>query len=237
MTYGHSQVPALCDLSFSLEEGQVLGLLGPNGAGKSTAMALISTRLRPQHGSLQLAGQAYQADLTAVRRQIGLVPQDIALYTRLTARENLDYFASLHGMGKTERRQRIAHCLMVSQLEEVADRLVATYSGGMKRRLNIGVALLHQPRLLLLDEPTVGIDAQSRQAILDSLQELARQGMSLIYCSHYMEEIEQLCQQVIILDQGRPLAYGSPQQLIKEEQCANLGALFLKLTGRQLREG
>ena len=234
--YGGCEKAALTNLSFTLYPGQILGLLGPNGAGKTTAISLISTLLRPSSGAMRLAGYDYSGSIKDIRRLIGFIPQDIALYPKLSARENLDYFASLSFLPARKRRQRIDRALAFSQLENRADHRVETFSGGMKRRLNMAVALLHQPRLLLLDEPTVGIDAQSRQLILDGLQELAQKGTALIYTSHYMDEIEQLCQRVLILDHGRIIDSGAPRELTAQHQCPNLGELYLLLTGRDLRE-
>ena len=235
--YAGADQPALSGLTFSLAPGQTLGLLGPNGAGKTTAISLLSTLRQPSTGTLSLGGISYYDNIRLARHKIGFIPQDIALYLKLSGRENLAYFASLYGLHGSKRHERVAHCLAFSRLEKMADRRVSTYSGGMKRRLNMAVALLHQPQLLLLDEPTVGIDAQSRQVILDSLQDLALAGTGLIYTSHYMEEIEQLCDTVIILDNGYTITNGQPQQLINQHQCRNLGELFIKLTGRELREG
>lgn len=236
-TYPGTDKPAIKALSFTIQPGQILGFLGPNGAGKTTAISIISTLLAPSSGTLSLNGQNYQSQAKEVRQNIGLIPQDIALYPKLTGRENLDYFASLHGLPKSKRQQRVKKCLAFSQLTGVANHQINTYSGGMKRRLNMAVALLHEPRLLLLDEPTVGIDAQSRQLILDNLKGLAQQGTALLYTSHYMDEIEQLCDTVLILDQGQVIISGNPQQLVHQHNKQNLRELYISLTGRDLREG
>jgi ABC-2 type transport system ATP-binding protein len=171
------------------------------------------------------------------KRCFGLVPQDIALYSQMTARENLTYFGRLQGLGGKRLKQRICESLETVGLETKADQPVKTFSGGMKRRCNLAVGLLHQPRLLFLDEPTVGIDAQSRNLVLEKLSFLKEQGISMIYTTHYMEEAEAICTRVAILDLGRMIAHGSPRDLILAHPgCTNLGELFLDLTGKHLRD-
>ncbi len=178
-----------------------------------------------------LAGRSSQ-----VKKNIGLVPQDIALYLEMTGRENLTFFGKLQALRGSDLDRRIRECLELTGLNGQGDRLVNSYSGGMKRRLNLAAALLHRPGLLILDEPTVGIDAQSRQLILDRLGELRNSGSTLLYTTHYMEEAEHNCDRVAVLDQGRIVASGSPAELEKEADCANLSELFFSLTGRRLRD-
>lgn len=229
-TYPGMETASLRCLDFSLRPGQALGLLGPNGAGKTTALSILSTRLPSTSGTLHISGvDAFRAP-QKVRRMLGLVPQDIALYPELTGRENLEFFGGFYGLSGEELASRIQHCLSFVLLEDVADRQVANYSGGMKRRLNLATALLHDPSILLLDEPTVGIDTKSRNIILDSLSQLVRQGAALIYTTHYLEEIERICDTVIILDAGEMLAHGTPEQLLSPGGERNLQEFFEKLT-------
>lgn len=228
---------AVAELSLSIPEGELFGLLGPNGAGKTTTIAMLSNLLRPAEGILRVCGVDLLCRPQKVRRLIGLVPQEIALYPTLTVRENLRYFGRLFGMGGKDLDRRVDECLdMVGLLEQGGQR-VETCSGGMKRRANLAAGIVHRPRLLFLDEPTVGIDPQSRSTILENLSRLREQGMTLIYTTHYMEEAQQLCSRLAIIDGGRVIAEGLPEELIAAgEDCRNLEDLFLQLTGRQLRD-
>ena len=237
LRYPGADFPALDRLSIEVPQGQVFGLLGPNGAGKTTAISVMCTLLRPDQGSLMVCGCDLLRQPKKVRSQIGLVPQDIALYPSLSARENLHYFGRLHGMSGVTLRQRAEECLTLVGLQESADRPVLTYSGGMKRRANLAVGIVHHPQLLFLDEPTVGIDAQSRNMILENLAQLKESGMTMVYTTHYMEEAQQLCARIAIVDRGRVIAQGAPDSLVAEQtDCENLEELFLHLTGRQLRD-
>lgn len=197
---------AVDGLSFSVEEGQVFGLLGPNGAGKSTTMSMLGGLLPPDSGTITLAGEPFEPRNLKMRPLLGVVPQDLAVYTDLTAFENLRFFGRLYGLQGQQLQDRIDFALDQTGLRENADSLVKTFSGGMKRRLNFGVAVLHQPRLLILDEPTVGVDPQSRSHLMECVRQLSAGGMSVIYASHYMEEVEAICQRVAIIDHGRMLA-------------------------------
>jgi ABC-2 type transport system ATP-binding protein len=205
--------PAVDGVSFGLAKGQTLGLLGPNGAGKSTTVAMICGLLRPDAGEVLFDGQAMGVGNNAVKRQIGLVPQDLALFEDLPALENLKVFGALYGLKGADLAQRCEQALALVSLSDRAKDLAGTYSGGMKRRLNIACALLHEPQLLILDEPTVGVDPQSRNAIFDSLEALKAQGRSLIYTSHYMEEVERLADHIVIIDYGKVIADDTPQAL------------------------
>ncbi len=229
--------PALDGLSIEVPAGQVFGLLGPNGAGKTTAISIMCTLLRPDRGSLTVCGIDLLKQPKKVRGLIGLVPQEIALYPTLSARENLHYFGRLHGLSGSILRQRAGECLTLVGLQESADRPVQSYSGGMKRRANLAVGIIHQPQLLFLDEPTVGIDAQSRSMILYNLQQLKEAGMTVVYTARYMEEEQKLCAAIAIVDQGKGIDTGEPQRLLDEQRdCGNLEELFILLTGRQLRD-
>lgn len=228
---------AVADLALHIGEGEVFGLLGPNGAGKTTTIAMLSSLLRPATGSLRVCGVDLVRQPQKVRRQIGLVPQEVALYPMLSARENLRYFGRLFGMAGKDLHRRVEECLALVGLQEQGDRRIETFSGGMKRRANLAAGIVHRPRLLFLDEPMVGIDPQSRNTILENLSLLRKQGMTLVYTTHYMEEAQQLCSRLAIIDGGRLIAEGSPAELIAAgDGCRNLEDLFLQLTGRQLRD-
>lgn len=235
--YPRATAPALDGLSLTVARGRVFGLLGPNGAGKTTAISILCTLLRPTAGRVFVLGYDVVRQADAVRRVIGLVPQDIALYPSLTARENLRYFARVQRIPRQRIEARIDECLSLVELSDCAERRIETYSGGMKRRANLAVGILHEPELLFLDEPTVGIDAQSRNLILERLAELNRAGMTLIYTTHYMEEAQQICDEIAIIDAGRVIAHGTPTQLVNDAvDSENLEELFLHLTGKQLRD-
>ncbi len=236
-TYPGSSRPAVDHLNLEVIRGRIFGLLGPNGAGKTTTISILCTLLRPDSGRVEVLGQAVLEKAREIRRSIGLVPQEIALYPTLTIRENLSYFARVLGVEKKRITERIGACLDLVGLAEVAGRRIDRCSGGMKRRANLAVGILHEPQILLLDEPTVGIDAQSRNLILEQLRELNRQGMTLLYTTHYMREAEDICDEIAIIDVGKVVALGTPGQLIESnETCENLEDLFLALTGKALRE-
>ena len=222
-------------ISFSIAQGETVGLLGPNGAGKTTAIAMISGISRPDSGEVTLSGMSLARNVNALKRRVGLVPQDLALYEELSAWANLQLFGGLYGLGDAELQPRAKTALALVGLADRSTDRVNTFSGGMKRRLNIAAALLHEPDLLLLDEPTVGVDPQSRNAIFDNLEELKRRGKTLLYTTHYMEEAERLCDRVLILDHGQLLANDTVAHF--KQQYTNLEAAFMQLTGRALRDG
>jgi ABC-2 type transport system ATP-binding protein len=211
---------ALQGVSFRVEEGELFGLLGPNGAGKTTLMSVLSGLLTPTAGQVRLGGRPMRAHDGRLKRAIGIIPQDLAIYNELTARENLRFFGKLYGLGGSELRERAEEVLRAVALADRADERAAGFSGGMKRRLNLGVALMHRPRLLLLDEPTTGVDPQSRNHIFEEVRRLNAEGLTVIYTSHYMEEVQTLCRRVGILDHGRLVA------------CDALPALLQLLPGR-----
>jgi ABC-2 type transport system ATP-binding protein len=204
---------AVDGVSFKVLTGQTVGLLGPNGAGKSTTVSMLCGLLRPDSGQARLGGEPITVGASSVKRRIGLVPQDLALFEDLSARENLRLFGALYGLKGTQLSERIEHVLRLVNLLDRARDKPMTFSGGMKRRLNIAAALLHDPELLILDEPTVGVDPQSRNAIFDTLEALQAQGRALIYTSHYMEEVERLADHIVIIDHGKVLADESPAEL------------------------
>jgi ABC-2 type transport system ATP-binding protein len=197
---------ALNDVSFEVAKGQTLGLLGPNGAGKTTALSIMSGLLQQDSGTIKFDGREVRRTDRVFKLRIGLVPQDLALYDELTAWQNLEFFAGLYGLTKLKFRERATNVLALVELKDRRNHRVNTFSGGMKRRLNLAAALLHDPDLLLLDEPTVGVDPQSRNAIFENLIELKRQGKTLVYTTHYMEEAERLCDRIVIIDHGKVIA-------------------------------
>lgn len=214
VTKRFGELTALDCVDLRIEAGEFFGLLGPNGAGKSTLMSLIAGLRCPERGELSLDGEPLRPDASKVRKQIGFVPQALALYQDLSPEQNLRIFGQLYGLSGKDLEERIGEALAAAKLEERRRDLVKTFSGGMQRRLNIVASLLHKPKLLLCDEPTVGVDPQSRNAIFDYLQELNRGGVTVIYSTHYMEEAERLCPRIGIIDHGKILALGKVDELI-----------------------
>ncbi|HET6533911.1 MAG TPA: ABC transporter ATP-binding protein [Actinoplanes sp.] len=204
---------AVDDLSLRIADGETYGLLGPNGAGKTTAISMVAGVLEPDEGEIVVAGEPMTVRAVQTKRHIGYVPQELAVYPDLSARENLRFFARLYGMSRSEGRDRTEEVLATIGLQERAAELVGKYSGGMKRRLNIGIGLLHRPRLLILDEPTVGVDPQSRNAILQGGEALSAEGMAVLYTTHYMEEAERLCDRIGVVDLGRLIVEGTVREL------------------------
>jgi ABC-2 type transport system ATP-binding protein len=211
----YGQLEAVKGISFTILRGEIFSLLGPNGAGKTTTINMLSCLIDPSSGGAEIAGFAVPGDSLNVRRTIGVVPQEIALYDALSARQNLEFWGRLYDMRGKELAGRIDEVLEKVGLTDRAKDKVRTFSGGMKRRINIAAGLLHKPQLLFMDEPTVGIDPQSRRRILDMVQELRDEGMTILYTTHYMEEAEQLSDRVGIIDQGRLIALGTQQELTR----------------------
>jgi ABC-2 type transport system ATP-binding protein len=234
--YKKSTSPALDDFSLQVGKGEFFGLLGANGAGKTTAVSVFSGFLSPDSGTVSVMGMDFRRDSNKIRQILGLVPQDIALYDQLTALENLRFFGRLYGFKGKKLQDRIEQCLDFARLTEQATRLVVTYSGGMKRRLNLATGLLHLPQILFLDEPTVGIDTQSRHLIHKQLEELNRKGTTILYTTHYMEEAQELCSRIGIINAGKIIEQGTPKALLEQSGSRNLEDLFLHLTGKQLRD-
>ncbi len=211
----YGRLEALKGVSFSVDEGELFGLLGPNGAGKTTLISILACLLAPTSGKATLAGQPIRRDRRYIRRQIGIVPQDLALYGELSARENLTFFGKLYGMSSESLERRSDEVLDTIGLADRAGDRVQTFSGGMKRRLNLGVAIMHQPRLLFLDEPTTGVDPQSRNRIFEEVRRLNAKGVTIVYTSHYMEEVQTLCNRTGILDDGKLIACDTVPHLLK----------------------
>lgn len=235
-TYRGAIIPAVNNITFSIAKGEIWGLLGPNGAGKTTTISMICGLLNPSTGSLTVNGLNFSNNRDAIKRLISIVPQDIALYPTLTAYENLEYIGNMYGMKGKVLKNRINECLEIFGLTANKDKRIEAYSGGMKRRINLIAGILHQPSILFLDEPTVGVDVQSRSMITEFLHHLNKEGTTIIYTSHLMEEAENLCSYIAIIDQGSIITQGKPAALIQQYECEHLEELFLKLTGKKLRD-
>lgn len=206
---------AVQDVSFHADSGEVLSLLGPNGAGKSTTISMLSGLLAPTGGDASIMGHSVVREPEAAKKSLGVVPQDIALYPDLSARENLVFWGKMYGLRGAALKSAVDNVLEIIGLTERQKDHVGKFSGGMKRRVNIGAALLHKPAVIIMDEPTVGIDPQSRRHILDNVKELNRQGMTVLYTTHYMEEAAELSDHIAIMDKGKVIAYGTHDELIK----------------------
>lgn len=206
---------AVDGLSFGIDQGEIYSLLGPNGAGKTTTISILSCLLRPTGGHATVAGASIATQQAAVKAAIGVVPQDIALYPDLSAQENLAFWGKMYGLSGPELDTRVAEILDLIDLTDRKKDRLEEFSGGMKRRVNIGAALLHKPRILFLDEPTVGIDPQSRRAILDGIKDLNRQGTTILYTTHYMEEAQELSHRIAIMDHGTMIAEGTHEELVR----------------------
>jgi ABC-2 type transport system ATP-binding protein len=201
-------------VSLEVPQGEIFGLLGPNGAGKTTLLSMISTRIRPTSGDAWVLGKHVVHDLNSARRVLNVAPQEEAIYPSLTAEENLAFFADLYGVPRAERRKNVAEALEIVGLASRKDDRVSTYSGGMRRRLNLGCALVSDPRLVLLDEPTVAVDPQSRAHIFDAVRALRARGTTILYTTHYLEEAEELCDRIAIMDDGKVVACGTLPELL-----------------------
>jgi len=206
---------AVQGVSFEVSQGEIFSLLGPNGAGKTTTISMLSCLLRPDDGDARVMGHSIRAEQTGVKSALGVVPQDIALYEDLTARENLTFWGKMYNLRGAKLKARVDEVLDIIGLRDRANERVGKYSGGMKRRVNIGVALLHKPKVIYMDEPTVGIDPQSRRNILDSVVRLKDEGMTVLYTTHYMEEAQELSDHIGIMDHGKLIACGTNDELVK----------------------
>jgi len=211
----YGEIHAVKGVSFEIAPGENYGLLGPNGAGKTTTIQMIAGVLAADGGRVTVCGEELTTTTTSVKSHIGWVPQEVALYDRLSARENLAFFGRMQGLSGKELTSRVEEVLKLTALADRAGDKTIKFSGGMRRRLNIGIGLLHQPDLLILDEPTVGVDVQSRASILDQVAEMTRQGMAVLYTTHYIEEVERLCHRVGIIDHGSMIAEGTRTELVK----------------------
>jgi len=237
LTKDYGDVRAVEDLTLTIPEGEVFGLLGPNGSGKTTTINCVTGLLKPTKGSIRVGGFDVQSRLHEAREVMGVSPQETAIYPHLSGKENVQLFGQLYSVPKEVLRQRVDHVLEKVGLLEDAGRRVGKYSGGMKRRVSIAMALVTDPKIILLDEPTVGMDPQARRAVWDFVLELRDQGKTIVLTTHYMEEAEELCDEVAIIDHGKLIALGSPGDLKTKYGARDLEDVFIQLTGRRIREG
>lgn len=236
-TFKNATEPAVNGISFSINRNEIFGLLGPNGAGKTTTISILCGLFPPTSGKVLIDGKSLDHQLAGIKQIIGIVPQDIALYPTLTARENLDFYGHMYGLKGRDLKVKIENWLQKLGLTDAANRQISTYSGGMKRRVNLIAGVLHDPKILFLDEPTVGVDVQSRNVIIQHLKEINKMGTTIIYTSHHMEEAENFCSRVSIIDHGKILTQGTPHELISDNPgSTNLENVFLNLTNRKLRD-
>ncbi|MDR2802301.1 MAG: ABC transporter ATP-binding protein [Prevotellaceae bacterium] len=236
-TYRGNACPAIDGLSLSIAQGTIFGLLGPNGAGKTTLINTLCGLRSFDEGEINIHGYSLPAQWKEIKPLIGFVPQEIALYPMLTAYENLKVFGGIFGLSGAALDNHINEMLSLFGLEQSKHRYLKNFSGGMKRRINLIAGILHQPKILFLDEPTVGVDVQSKTVILENLRKINRQGTTIIYTSHYMEEAEMLCSRVAFIDEGKVVCEGNPAEMIRQQpDCASLEMLYLQLTGKKLRD-
>ena len=236
LTKKFEDVTALDSLSLEIEKGELFGLLGPNGAGKTTLITVLCGLVKPTSGSVRVAGHDVRREPAKVKELIGVCPQDATAYPFLSGRENVELFGNLEAMPKAKLKKNTDELLEKMGLTEDADRSLGKYSGGMKRRINLIIALVHDPEIAFLDEPTVAMDPQSRRAVWDFIRDLERKGKTIMLTTHYMEEAQELCDRVGIIDHGKMIALGTPAQLIDKFEAKNLEEVFIELTGRKIRE-
>jgi len=228
---------SVVDLDLFIEEKEIFGLLGPNGAGKTTLISILCSLIKPTSGSFTINSLNYQTHKNELKQLIGIVPQEYALYPTLTAFENLKYFGSMYGLHGKKLKNKINEYLEILGLSQFTNKRIETFSGGMKRRINLIASILHEPKVLFLDEPTVGVDVQSKNVIIEFLQDLNKKGTTIIYTSHHLNEAEAFCTKVAIIDHGKLITKGKPADLInKQEGAHNLEEVFLNLTGKALRD-
>ena len=236
LTKKFEDVTALDSLSLEIEKGELFGLLGPNGAGKTTLITVLCGLVKPTSGSVRVAGHDVRREPAKVKELIGVCPQDATAYPFLSGRENVELFGKLEAVPKAKLKKNTDALLQKMSLTDDADRRLGKYSGGMKRRINLIIALVHDPEIAFLDEPTVAMDPQSRHAVWDFIKELGRKRKTIILTTHYMEEAQELCDRVGIIDHGKLMAPGTPAQLMYKFQAKNLEEVFIELTGRKIRE-
>lgn len=235
--YKDAEVYSLNDFSLDIKEGQIFGLLGPNGAGKTTLISILCGLIKPTSGSFTIDNLVYAKNANEIKKIIGVVPQEYALYPTLTARENLLYFGSMYGLKGNDLKEKVIDSLDFLGLLKFADKRIETFSGGMKRRVNLIAGILHNPKILFLDEPTVGVDVHSKNVIISYLKELNKTGTTIIYTSHHLSEAQDFCTNIAIIDGGIIHAEGTPKDLISTTANArNLEDVFISLTGKELRD-
>ena len=235
--YKDAETFSLSNFTLSINEGTIFGLLGPNGAGKTTLISILCGLIKPTSGSFTIEDLSYADNATAIKQMMGVVPQEYALYPTLTARENLHYFGSMYGLKGALLKNKVTESLDLLGLLKFADKRIETFSGGMKRRINLIAGILHQPKILFLDEPTVGVDVQSRNVIINYLKQLNAAGTTIVYTSHHLAEAQDLCTDIAIIDRGIIYAQGTPADLIMAAPGAhNLEDVFIALTGKELRD-
>ena len=235
--YKDAETYSLNDFSMEVQEGDIFGLLGPNGAGKTTLISILCGLIKPTSGSFTIDGLNYSANANTIKKIIGVVPQEYALYPTLTARENLLYFGSMYGLKGNDLKEKVIDTLDLLGLLKFADKRIETFSGGMKRRVNLIAGILHNPKVLFLDEPTVGVDVHSKNVIIDYLKELNKKGTTIIYTSHHLSEAQDFCNNIAIVDGGIIHTKGTPKDLIASTHNArNLEDVFISLTGKELRD-
>jgi ABC-2 type transport system ATP-binding protein len=224
---------AVNDITLFVKRGEVFGLLGTNGAGKTTTFSMLCGLFPPTVGNIHINGHSVKSEISKIKQNLGVVPQNIALYPTLTGRENLYFFGQMYGLKRKFLKERIDECFRNFDMTKHADKKVKKYSGGMKRKINLIAGILHHPELILLDEPAVGIDAHSRLEIMEQLKNINRQGTTIVYTSHYLEEAEKFCTEIAIIDEGKIIINGKPENLISNNNCSNLEQLFFKLTSKK----
>lgn len=235
--YKNAPRPAVNHLSLNIPKQSVFGLLGPNGAGKTTLISMLCGLFSPTEGQIITNGWDIATDSKKIKQIIGVVPQEIALYAKLTAYENLLFLGHMYGIETQELKKRIKENLEILGLYEHKDQQIKTFSGGMKRRINLIAGLLHEPQLLILDEPTVGVDIQSKTAIIDYLKRLnSEKGMTIFYTSHHLDEAEDFCTHIAIIDEGKLITEGKTKELIASNDCSTIEEVYLKITGKKFRD-
>lgn len=224
-------------LDLNIHKGEIFGILGPNGAGKTTLISMLVSLIKPTSGTFSIDGLNYRDNKNTLKQLIGIVPQEYALYPSLTAYENLFYFGSMYGLNGADLKSKINTFLEELGLADFAHKKINSFSGGMKRRVNLIASILHEPKILFLDEPTVGVDVQSKNVIIEHLQELNKQGTTIVYTSHHLNEAEHFCTRVAIIDSGKIITKGKPKELItQQEKANNLEDVFIAFTGKELRD-
>ena len=234
--YGKSEKPSIDNINLTIFKGEKFGVFGPNGAGKTTLISLLCNIIKATSGTIEYTFDNQKKNIKEKLNQVGFVPQDFAFYIELTAKQNLYYFGGVYGMSSNIVKEQTANLLEILGLTSVADKKVKSYSGGMKRRLNLAIGLIHSPDIIFLDEPTVGVDVHSKLTIINHLEELNKKGVTIIYTSHHLKEAEDFCSRVALMDNGKVIALDTVSELIKINNAANLEELMIILTGKELRD-